>query len=143
MPNRDFLRLWSANRLNSTWTNKETGEDERGNWRAFIYECWGFFYPKNPDYLFTSKKRPLSSADGAGDFDPDNKNDQYHFLSERCYQKATALARKVIAENKKNGTKYRIPVLPGGYKTRDGSAASSKPVSGGEIASFFDQEVHS
>ena len=137
MDSTTFCAVWAKN-LKANVNTNDAGIEEIGHWRKFIHELWSVFYPLNADYAFIGKNDvPLSSADGKGNFDPENKDDAYYFLSEKSYQKCANIARSIRVANEKNGTDHKVPSLPHGYLRRSNDKSKTKRVTPAELASLF------
>lgn len=137
MDSVSFCAVWAKNLKNNTNTT-DSGKVERGDWGKFIHELWAVFCPLNSEYKFVGKDDlPLSSADGQNDFDPENKDDAYFFLSEKSYQKCANIARSIRVANEKNGTDLTVPPLPNGYLRRSSDKTKSKRATPAELSSLF------
>jgi len=137
MDSTTFCVVWAKNLKSNTTTN-DAGITEKGDWGKFVHELWAVFYPMNSEYKFVGKNDlPLSSADGQSDFNPENKDDAYFFLSEKAYQKAANIARDIRSKNKKHNTDFPVPPLPHGYLRRAGSKTKSKRAEYSALASLF------
>ena len=136
MDSTTFCVVWAKNLKANTTDNG--GITEKGDWSKFVHELWAVFYPMNAGYKFVGKNDlPLSSADGQSDFNPENKDDAYFFLSEKAYQKANNIARDIRTKNKKHNTDFPVPTLPHGYLRRAGSKTKSKRAEYSALASLF------
>lgn len=119
------------------WAKNLKANGGVGNWSKFIHELWKTFYPLNDGYKFQTEQGkgktktyvPLSNSAGTGEFNPEDKNDRYYFLSEKSYMKCQNIIRSIKKDNDKHKTDHHVPILPDGYLSRGGKKKSSRPSS--------------
>jgi hypothetical protein len=114
METRSFATIW----------RNHTSHPGKDNWRAFVLACYER-YTRDGN---TGNRAALKDSDESWDKWTDDQ--QYGFLSERCYAKCITIRRKLKTE------KGLSVELPEGYKDRDGKKVS-KRVSIDELADIF------
>ena len=114
METRAFATIW----------RNHTTHPESDNWRAFVLACWERYTREGND----GNREGLTTNDKSWTKWSDDQ--QYAFLSERCYAKCITIRRKLKSEKGINVD------LPDGYKDRAGKRVS-KRVSIDELADIF------
>jgi len=137
---RKFCELWNTHNT----LRKE------GTWEEFVSTCWYEFVagggktgPRNDPQKENAARIAdyIRTKNPAGLTEPDitkwPSTDYYSFMSNRCYSKALAIRRRLLAEAKKSEALLtQVPDLPKGYEARNGE---SSRITNTEMFSIFNK----